>query len=101
VGVIVIPLPPLRECGADILLLAEALLQRYAVEKRPKVTGFSRHALSALQSYGWPGNVQELEIQLKRAVLLTHGPQVIPADLNLDAPLQPISRPRQRPPRGP
>jgi two-component system, NtrC family, response regulator len=85
-GVITIPLPPLRERGADILLLAEALLQRYVVEKRPKVKGFSRQALSVLQSYGWPGNVRELDNRIKRAVLLTHGPQVTPADLDLDSP---------------
>ena len=85
-GVMTIPLPPLRERGADILLLAEALLQRYVVEKKPKVTGFSRQALTALQSYGWPGNVRELENRIKRAVLLTHGPQVTPADLDLASP---------------
>ena len=85
-GVLTIPLPPLRERGDDLLLLAKALLQRYAVESRQKVTGFSRQALSALQSYGWPGNVRELENRIKRAVLLTQGPQVTPADLDLDSP---------------
>jgi two-component system, NtrC family, response regulator len=70
----------------DILLLAKALLHRYAVGCRPKVTGFSRHALSALQSYGWPGNVRELENRIKRAVLMAQGPQVTPAGLDLDAP---------------
>jgi two-component system NtrC family response regulator len=85
-GVITIPLPPLRERGEDILLLANTLLQRYVVEKRPKITVFSRQALSVLQSYGWPGNVRELENRIKRAVLLTQGPQVTPADLDLDSP---------------
>jgi two-component system NtrC family response regulator len=85
-GVITIPLPPLRERGADILLLARTLLQRYAAESRHKVTGFSRQALSVLQSYSWPGNVRELENRIKRAVLLTHGPRIIPADLDLDSP---------------
>jgi two-component system NtrC family response regulator len=84
-GVITIPLPPLRERGEDILLLANTLLQRYVVKKKPKVTGFSRQALSVLQSYGWPGNVRELENRIKRAVLLTQGPQVTPADLDLDS----------------
>jgi two-component system NtrC family response regulator len=85
-GVITITLPPLRERGADILLLARSLLQRYAAESRHKVTGFSRQALSVLQSYSWPGNVRELENRIKRAVLLTRGPQVTPADLDLDSP---------------
>ena len=42
--------------------------------------------MSALQTYGWPGNVRELENRIKRAVLLTKGPQIIPADLDLDSP---------------
>ena len=84
-GVITIPLPPLRERGEDILLLARTLLQRYAAESRHKVIGFSRQALSALQSYSWPGNVRELENRIKRAVLLTQGSQVTPADLDLDS----------------
>ena len=84
-GVLTIPLPPLRERGDDILLLAQALLQRYATESQHKVTGFSRDALSALQSYSWPGNVRELENRLKRAVLLMQGSQVTPADLGLDS----------------
>jgi two-component system NtrC family response regulator len=85
-GVMTLPLPPLRERGADTLLLAMALLQRYAVKSQHKVRGFSRHALSALQSYGWPGNVRELENRLKRAVLMTQEPQVTPANLDLDSP---------------
>jgi two-component system NtrC family response regulator len=85
-GVITIPLPPLRERGADILLLARMLLQQYAAESRHKVKGFSRQALDALQSYSWPGNVRELENRIKRAVLLTRGPQVTPSDLDLDSP---------------
>jgi two-component system NtrC family response regulator len=51
-GVLTIPLPPLRERGDDILVLAKTLLQRYATESSHKVTGFSRHPLGALQSYG-------------------------------------------------
>jgi two-component system NtrC family response regulator len=85
-GVMTIPLPPLRDRGADILLLANTLLQRYATESSHKVTGFSRPALSALQAYGWPGNVRELENRIKRAVLLARGPQVTPADLDLASP---------------
>ena len=84
-GVLTIPLPPLRERGDDILLLAQTLLQRYAAERQHKVTGFSRHALGALQSYSWPGNVRELENRLKRAVLLMQGSQVTPTDLGLDS----------------
>src|SRR5262249_24116710 len=84
-NVVTVTVPPLRERGADILLLAQTLLQRYAVEERHKVTGFCRQALHAIQSYGWPGNVRELENRIKRAILLTQGPKVTLADLALDA----------------
>jgi two-component system NtrC family response regulator len=94
-GVITIPLPPLRARGDDLLLLAHTLLQRYAAASRHKVTGLSRQALSAMQSYGWPGNVRELENRIKRAVLLTHGPQVTPADLDLDSPYSHYFAPAQ------
>src|SRR5262249_35471598 len=85
-SVMTLPLPPLPDRGADILLRAKALLQRHASERRPKVTGFSHDALRALQAYGWPGNVRELENRIKRAVLLAQGPQLTPGDLDLDPP---------------
>jgi two-component system NtrC family response regulator len=83
-GVITLTLPPLRERGEDVLLLAQTLVQRYAIAKRPKVMRFSRRARQALQSHGWPGNVRELENRIKRAVLLAQGTQITAADLALD-----------------
>ena len=94
-GVLVMTLPPLRERGEDVLLLAQALLQRYAVERQPKITRFSRRALSALQSYGWPGNVRELENRIKRAILMAQGPQITAADLDLDSPYSKYPAPGQ------
>lgn len=85
-GVVIVALPPLRERGEDVVLLAKALLQRYAAEGHRKITGFSRQAVSALQSYGWPGNVRELENRIKRGVIMAQGPQLAPADLELDSP---------------
>jgi two-component system NtrC family response regulator len=85
-GVVIIALPPLRERGEDVLLLAKALLQRYTAEARYKITGFTRQAMSALQSYSWPGNVRELENRIKRAVIMAQGPRLMPADLDLDSP---------------
>jgi two-component system NtrC family response regulator len=85
-GVVVIALPPLRERGEDVLLLAKALLQRFTAEGRYKITGFTRQALSALQSYSWPGNVRELENRIKRAVIMAQGMRLTPADLDLEAP---------------
>jgi two-component system NtrC family response regulator len=85
-GVVIVALPPLRERGEDVVLLARALLQRAAVEGHRKIIGFSRQAVSALQSYRWPGNVRELENRIKRGVIMAQGPQLTPTDLELDSP---------------
>jgi two-component system NtrC family response regulator len=85
-GVLVITLPPLRERGDDIQLLARALLQRYAVENRKKITGFTQQALHALEIHHWPGNVRELENRIKRAVIMADGSRVTSANLELSSP---------------
>ena len=85
-GVIIVALPPLRERGEDVLLLAKALFQRYTAEGKNKITGFTRPALSALQSYHWPGNVRELENRIKRAVIMAQGTRLTPRDLDLESP---------------
>ncbi len=85
-GVVVIALPALRERGEDVVLLAKALLQRYTADGQSRVTGFTRQALNAIQSYSWPGNVRELENRVKRAVIMAQGTILTPADLDLDSP---------------
>ena len=93
IGVVVLSLPPLRERGDDVTLLASAFLQRYAAEAKRRVQGFTRDALAALQAYAWPGNVRELENRVKRAVVMTETPRIVPADLELDGTLEPEARP--------
>ena len=73
IGVITINLPPLRERGDDILLLARYFLKRSGAEFGRKVRGFSPAAEAALQEYEWPGNVRELENRVKRAVVMASG----------------------------
>lgn len=85
-GVVTLALPPLRERGEDIVLLGNALLQRYAAENAKKITGFSRQALTALQTHSWLGNVRELENRIQRAVILAEGSRLTPEDLELDSP---------------
>lgn len=85
-GVILIALPPLREREGDKILLARAFLKRYADESRKNVKGFTDQAMDAIEQYNWPGNVRELENQIKRAVIMAEGPQVTPADLEMEAP---------------
>ena len=83
-GVITIPLPPLREREGDIVLLSNAFLHKYAAENKKKLTGFTNHAVSALEKYAWPGNVRELENRLKRAVIMAEGSKLTPADLEMN-----------------
>jgi DNA-binding NtrC family response regulator len=72
-NVIQMHLPPLRERGGGILLLAHHLLQQICEEFGKKVTRFSRLAIEAMDEYAWPGNVRELENVIRRAVVLTEG----------------------------
>ncbi len=85
-GVVVMGLPPLRKRGDDMLLLAQTLLQRYLSDSTRKITGFTRQAITALQTHGWPGNVRELENRIKRAVIMAQGARLTPADLDLTSP---------------
>ena len=70
-SVITINLPPLRERGQDIMLLANIFLERYKAAVRKKARGFSPGAVNAIKSYSWPGNVRELENKLQRAVIMS------------------------------
>jgi two-component system NtrC family response regulator len=92
-GVVNISLPPLRERGDDVTLLATAFLERYAAEAGQRITAFSQDALTALSAHPWPGNVRELENRVKRAVVMAEGPRVTPADLELDSQARPEGRP--------
>jgi putative PEP-CTERM system response regulator len=83
-GVVVIPLPPLREREGDIPLLATTLLQRFGAEAKRKISAFTPQALRAMERYQWPGNVRELENRVKRAVIMAEGTKITPADLDLD-----------------
>ncbi|MCZ7625366.1 MAG: PEP-CTERM-box response regulator transcription factor [Candidatus Methylomirabilota bacterium] len=82
-GVVVVSLPPLRERGEDLLILAASLLARYAAEYRKPVSGFTPQALHAVEAHPWPGNVRELENRIKRAVVMTDGPRLTAEDLEL------------------
>lgn len=89
-NVVPIEVPPLRERGDDILLLAKYFFSRYREEFKSPATGFSRAALLAMRAYAWPGNIRELENRIKRALVLAEGLELTPADLGLQEPGQPI-----------
>jgi two-component system NtrC family response regulator len=69
ISVIFIPVPPLRERGFDIELIANVLLDRYKTLFRKKIKGLSRSAMDSIEKYSWPGNVRELENKLQKAVI--------------------------------
>jgi two-component system response regulator HydG len=81
VNVIHVPLPPLRSRGADVLLLAQQFVGRYAAEARKPVKGLSPAAAERLVAYSWPGNVRELQNCIERAVALTQYEEIRVDDL--------------------
>lgn len=73
--------PPLRERGDDILLLAETFLRRFAKVHGVKPGGWSSEALTAMRTYPWRGNVRELQNTVERAVILAESGRPIPLSL--------------------
>ncbi len=67
---VVIEMPPLRDRGDDVLLLAERLIARYCRQYDLPAMRLTPDACVYLMEYGWPGNVRELSHQVERAVLL-------------------------------
>ena len=82
-AVVRLALPPLRERGEDITVLAKIFLERFAAENKKSTTAFTSEALDALQSHDWPGNVRELENRVKRAIIMAEGRKLTSADLEL------------------
>src|SRR4051794_35722960 len=77
-NVYAIRLPPLRERGEDLPLLAEHLVRRFSRELKKDVRGIAPEAMGLLRAYRWPGNVRELQSVIKQALLQTTGPVVLP-----------------------
>ncbi len=84
---IVVRIPALAERTGDAVLLARAFLSRFAAEMNPAVRGFAPDALTAIDAWGWLGNVRELENRVKRAVIMADGKLVTAADLDLAEPV--------------
>jgi DNA-binding NtrC family response regulator len=80
-NVINIAIPPLRERGDDILLLANHFNRKFSEEAGCEAPEFTDAALQALKSYSWPGNVRELENLLQRLVVMSPGATIDVADL--------------------
>jgi len=75
--------PPLRERGDDVILLARHFASQLGKELRKREAVLSDEALAALRAHPWPGNVRELENAIERACILADSPTLTPADLGL------------------
>jgi len=80
-NVIQVALPPLRDRGQDVLLLAEHFLAQSAARAGKPTRGFTPAALTTMLGYPWPGNVRELENVVERAVALTEATAIDVSDL--------------------
>lgn len=74
--VVPLHLPPLRERGEDILLIAQTMLTEVAKEEGKDFRGFSAEVQQLFRSYGWPGNVRQLQNVIRSVVVLHDGPLV-------------------------
>jgi len=82
--VLTIELPPLRERGEDVALLASHFLKRLTHKYSLPERRFSEASLAALRRYRWPGNVRELAHVVERAVLISDGAEILPSALGLE-----------------
>ncbi|ATQ77111.1 PEP-CTERM-box response regulator transcription factor [Massilia violaceinigra] len=80
---VVLAIPPLRERVGDAVLLAHHFKHQACLTERRSVPAFTDDAVLAIEQYGWPGNVRELENCIRRAVIMSEGPQISARDLGL------------------
>jgi DNA-binding NtrC family response regulator len=73
IAAVPLTIPPLRERGGDVLLLAESFLEKFSREFSKPGLELSEDARERLAAYAWPGNVRELQNTLERAVILADG----------------------------
>ena len=76
-------IPPLRQRGHDIVVIAKALLNKFNLEFNTQVQGFTESAMQAMLQYAWPGNIRELQNKLKSAVILADSKYITAEDLAL------------------
>lgn len=80
-NVVDIQLPPLRARAGDIVLMANAFLQRLCEENHKPAMTLSRAALEKLRRYDWPGNVRQLRTAIEHGVVMCEGSSITPRDL--------------------
>ena len=100
-NVVSLYLPPLREMGEDIKIIADYLRKIFNIELKKQVNGFSEDVWQDLLDYSWPGNVRELSNCIERTMIFIEKNQIQPEDLNIPAQMH-TQEPRQwtLPPNG-
>lgn len=83
INTIHIELPPLRERGTDIILLAESFLKKFTCKYGKPEIKINKYALDKLMDYSWPGNIRELQNTIEKAVILSDSSIIRPEDLYL------------------
>jgi two-component system NtrC family response regulator len=88
-AVVVCKLPPLRERGDDIILLAQDFLKHFGAQNGREGLLFNPEAIQAIVQHPWSGNVRELQNRIQRAVIMADGQWITEADLEIGSPLSP------------
>jgi transcriptional regulator with PAS, ATPase and Fis domain len=83
INTIQIELPPLRDRGNDILILAEFFLKKYAFKYNKPDLKINQPAHEKLLNYSWPGNIRELQHTIEKAIILSESTIIKPDDLYL------------------
>ena len=83
-NVVVVEVPPLRDRGEDVELIARYLLRKYTTQYEAEGLQLSEDSMAALLAHTWPGNVREMENRLRKAVVLADGSRIEPGDLELE-----------------
>jgi len=84
-----IHLPPLRERGEDVVLLAQEFVRRLGERMGKGEPGLSRDARELLMTYPWPGNIRELQNAIERALIVSDAGLITAAQLGLTLPRLP------------
>ncbi|MCO4769869.1 MAG: sigma 54-interacting transcriptional regulator [Deltaproteobacteria bacterium] len=87
-----VELPPLRDRGDDVVLIAQHILARYKKLYPGKASGFSSDSVDAMRHYVWPGNIRQMENRIKKGLVLSDGPMLTPADLGFGGTNKPQRR---------
>jgi transcriptional regulator with GAF, ATPase, and Fis domain len=99
-NVVMLRLPPLRDRGNDVALIARYLIQKISTELNLEAKELSPDAITAMLKYSWPGNIRQLENRLKKAIVLADGPRLEPSDLELEdedlTPVLPLAEAKER-----